>query len=109
VHADDAATAALAALDAPTGIYNVVDDEPLLRRDYLAAVSSAYRLGRIRPIPGWVLRAVAGRAAGALVASQRVSNRHFRETAGWSPAYPSAREGWTFEAARSSIEEETHA
>ena len=59
VHADDAATAALAALDAPTGTYNVVDDEPLRRADYLAAASSAYRLGRLRTDP--VVDAAAGR------------------------------------------------
>jgi hypothetical protein len=27
-------------------------------------------------------------------ASQRVSNRKFREASGWAPAYPSVREGW---------------
>jgi nucleoside-diphosphate-sugar epimerase len=110
VHADDAATAALAALDAPTGTYNVVDDEPLARSEYLAAFSAAYGLRKIRPLPAWMLRLAAGRSAGALVASQRVANEKFRTTTGWAPAFPSAREGWTHEAARSTDHEEpTHA
>jgi nucleoside-diphosphate-sugar epimerase len=108
VHADDAASAVLAALDAPTGVYNVVDDEPLVRRDHLAAISAAYGLGRLRPIPGWMLRVAAGRsAAAALIASQRVSNEQFRATTGWEPRYPSAREGWAREAARRTEQEES--
>jgi nucleoside-diphosphate-sugar epimerase len=107
VHADDAATAALAALDARTGIYNVVDDEPLRRADYLAAASSAFGLRRLHPIPSWMLRLVAGRsAASSLVASQRVSNKQFRTTTGWAPAHPSARDGWAHEAVRPADQEE---
>jgi len=110
IHADDAAAAVLAALDAfdvPTGTYNVVDDEPLHRADHLAAASSAFGLRRLHPIPAWMLRLVAGRsAASALVASQRVSNDQFRTTTGWAPAYPSAREGWAHEAARPADQEE---
>ncbi|MGZ8761780.1 MAG: NAD-dependent epimerase/dehydratase family protein [Acidimicrobiia bacterium] len=109
VHVDDAATAVLAALHAPTGIYNVVDDEPLTRRDYLAAFSAAYGLPKPRTLPAWMLRVVAGRSAGALVASQRVSNQQFRTTTGWIPAYPSAREGWAYEATRRTDQEDpTH-
>jgi nucleoside-diphosphate-sugar epimerase len=109
LHVDDAATATLAALVAPTGTYNVVDDEPLTRRDYLAALSTAYGLRRLNSLPAWMLRMVAGRSADALVASQRVSNQQFRTTTGWAPAYPSAREGWSHEAARrTDPEEHTH-
>jgi hypothetical protein len=41
-----------------------------------------------------MLRAVGGKNAKSLVASQRVSNRRFRDVTGWAPAYRSAREGW---------------
>src|SRR5438094_520292 len=37
IHTDDVAGAAVAALDAPAGIYNAVEDEPVTRRDYLDA------------------------------------------------------------------------
>jgi nucleoside-diphosphate-sugar epimerase len=97
IHADDVATAVVAALGAPSGIYNVCDNEPLIRRDALDAFSAAFDLKRLRTNPAWLLRLIAGPAATSLIASQRVSNRKFRETTGWSPTYPSLREGWKAE------------
>lgn len=41
IHLDDAATAVVAALDAPSGTYNVVDDEPLTRREWVDAFAAA--------------------------------------------------------------------
>jgi nucleoside-diphosphate-sugar epimerase len=100
VHTDDVATAVVAALDAPTGIYNVGDDEPLTRHNYLDAFRSALGLGRLLSPPRWLLRLIGGKASRVLTASQRCSNRRFREATGWAPAYPSAREGWTAAAAK---------
>lgn len=94
IHSDDAAAAVLAALVAPPGVYNAVDDEPLTRREYLDAFAAAFGLGRLRPTPGAALRVVGGSGAKALTASQRVSNARFREATGWAPRYRSAREGW---------------
>jgi len=94
IHLDDAATAVVAALTAPAGVYNVVDDEPLTRREYTDAFAAAFDLPHLRLTPAGVVRALRGRSGGALVASQRVSNRRLRETTGWAPAYRSAREGW---------------
>jgi NAD dependent epimerase/dehydratase family enzyme len=94
IHTEDAATAVVAGLAAPGGIYNVVDDEPLTRREYVDAFAAAFGLEHLRLTPPGALRAVAGSAAKALTASQRVTNRHFKHTTGWAPAYPSAREGW---------------
>jgi len=94
IHTDDAASAVVAALAAPAGVYNVVDDEPLTRREYLDAFAGAFGLGHLRPTPAGALRAVGGSAAKALTASQRVANRRFKDTTGWAPAYRSAREGW---------------
>ncbi|HEY5988235.1 MAG TPA: hypothetical protein VIV12_17945 [Streptosporangiaceae bacterium] len=37
IHVADAATAVAAALHAPAGTFNVVDDEPLTKREYTAA------------------------------------------------------------------------
>jgi nucleoside-diphosphate-sugar epimerase len=99
IHVDDAATAVVAALDAPAGVYNVVDDEPLTRRDYTDAFAAAFDLPHLRIMPAAPIRVVGGAGAAALTASQRVSNRRVRETTGWAPAYPSAREGWVAVAA----------
>jgi nucleoside-diphosphate-sugar epimerase len=100
IHADDVATAVVAALDVPAGVYNVVDDEPLTRRDALDAFSAAFGLERLGTNPAWLMKVLAGKAAQSLVASQRVSNAKFRTATGWAPAYPSLREGWRAEAAK---------
>jgi nucleoside-diphosphate-sugar epimerase len=94
IHVDDAARAVVAALAVPTGVYNVVDDEPLTRRAYVDAFAAAFGTKRLHITPSWLMRRMAGPAAAGLVASQRASNRRFRESAGWAPEHPSAREGW---------------
>jgi nucleoside-diphosphate-sugar epimerase len=94
IHTDDVASAAVAALDAPAGIYNVVDDEPVTRREYLDAFSAALRLPKLRPTPTWLVKLASGAAAAAVIRSWRVSNRKLRAATGWSPHYPSVRVGW---------------
>jgi nucleoside-diphosphate-sugar epimerase len=88
IHADDAASAVVAALAAPTGTYDVVDDEPLRRGDQRAALGAA--VGRRRLVQMRAPKAVVG----PLGDSQRVSNRRFREVTSWSPAFRSARDAW---------------
>lgn len=94
IHAHDVATAVVAALGAPSGVYNVVDDEPLTRGAYLDAFTGAFGIPRVRPMPTGLMRLAGRGIAAGLVASQRVSNRKFRETTGWTPRHPDAREGW---------------
>jgi nucleoside-diphosphate-sugar epimerase len=94
IHTDDVATAVRAALDAPAGRYNVVDDEPLTRRAYLDAFAQAFGLPHLRRTPAFLIRLAAGSAASAFVASQRVANAKFKATTGWSPSHPDARVGW---------------
>jgi len=103
IHVDDAATAVVTALDAPAGVYNVVDDEPLRRREYTDAFAAAFDLPRLRILPGGMVRAVGGSGAKALTASQRVANKRFKDATGWAPAYPSAREGWVSIAAQRAV------
>jgi 2-alkyl-3-oxoalkanoate reductase len=92
---DDAAAAIVAALRfAPAGIYDVVDDEPLPRREVARAVADA--AGRpfvVRP-PMWLLKLVGGRQTDFMGRSQRVSNRRFKAATGWAPTVRDAREGW---------------
>ncbi|MEX0664968.1 MAG: NAD(P)-dependent oxidoreductase [Acidimicrobiia bacterium] len=94
IHVEDAAAAVVAALDVPAGVYNVVDDEPLTRREYADAFAAAFDLPRLHVAPGAPMRVVGGSGARALISSQRVSNRRMRDATGWAPAYPSVREGW---------------
>jgi len=93
-HAHDAATAIHAALAAPPGVYNVVDDEPLTRRDYAAAVGRAFGAGRLWPMPTAPMRLLAGDAVRQMAASQRVGNRAFVAATGWRPRWGDARRGW---------------
>jgi nucleoside-diphosphate-sugar epimerase len=90
---DDAASAVLAAVGAPAGIYNVVDDEPLTRRDYADALGRSVGREHLRIVPAW-LAGLGGSKTRMLMRSQRVSNRRLKDATSWSPAYPSAREGW---------------
>jgi nucleoside-diphosphate-sugar epimerase len=94
IHTEDVAGAAVTALDAPAGVYNAVEDEPGTRREYLDALSAAFGLRKLRPMPTWLVRLTAGSGAEAVIRSQRVSNRKLREATGWSPRYPNVREGW---------------
>ncbi len=94
IHVDDAASAAVAALTAPPGLYNVVDDDPLTRREYVDAFAAAFDLPRLRIMPWQLLRVIGGTGAKALYSSQRVSNGRFREVTGWAPAVSDARVGW---------------
>lgn len=94
LHIHDAGTAIAAAVDAPAGTYNVVEDEPVTVADEMAVLVEALDAPRPRRVPVWLARRVVGPAAGLLTVSQRVSNRRFREATGWAPAYPSVREGW---------------
>ena len=94
IHADDAATAVVAALAAPAGTYNVVDDRPLRRREHAAAVAGAFGVRRLHVAPAAPLRWLGGSGARGLTASQRVSNRVFRTASGWQPRWTDAVAGW---------------
>jgi len=98
ITADDAATAVVAALVAPSGTYDVVDDEPMRRRDSRAALAAAVGRKRLHPLPS------VKRVLGPLAHSQRVSNRRFRDVTGWAPAVASLRDGWPATANAAGVE-----
>lgn len=94
IHTHDAGSAVAAALHVPAGVYNVVDDQPLTRREYADALAVAAGAGRALIPPRWITWLL-GENARALARSQRVSNKRFRQATGWAPRYPNAREGWS--------------
>ena len=94
IHTDDVASASVAALDAPTGVYNVVENDPVTRREYLDEFSEAFGVRKLRTMPTWLVKLTAGSGAEAVIRSQRVSNKKLRDATGWSPKFPSVREGW---------------
>lgn len=100
IQLDDAGDAVVAALRAPSGTYNVTDDEPLTRAEASAALAAAVGRPRLRTPPAAVARLTGGMGK-MLLRSQRVSNRRFKEATGWAPAHPSARTGWSASVASS--------
>lgn len=93
ISADDAGSAVVAALDAPSGTYNVVDDEPVTRQELGAIAANALGTKAPRSIPA-ALGKMGGQNARFLMRSQRVTNERFKAATGWTPSYPSLREGW---------------
>jgi nucleoside-diphosphate-sugar epimerase len=90
---DDAASAAAAALALPGGIYNVVDDEPLTRRQFFDALAAAFGLKPPR-LPPRFMTLLLGSVGETMARSARISNRKLRGSSDWAPRYPSAREGF---------------
>lgn len=91
IHIDDAASAAVAALDhgAPGRVYLATDDEPVVRREFyqiLAAFLSA-------PAPRFVSPAPGSAEARREDSNKRVSNRRIREELGLGLVYPASRQG----------------
>jgi nucleoside-diphosphate-sugar epimerase len=93
VHAEDAGSAVVAALRAPSGIYNVGDDEPLTRVEAGRVLAEALGVKPPHAVPKAV-RAVTPGSAKLLMRSLRVSNRRFKEATGWVPLHPSIRGSW---------------
>lgn len=94
IHVDDAAAATVAALQAPAGVYNVVDDEPLPMREYVAALTEAFGFRPARHLPLWLARTLFGSSVEVFTRSQRVNNTMFKAVTTWRPQYPSVRQGW---------------
>jgi nucleoside-diphosphate-sugar epimerase len=89
---DDAASAVVAALGVPSGVYNVTDDEPLTRAEWTAALATALGVDPPKPLPGWVSRL--GSTMELLSRSLRISNGKLRAATTWRPRWPSVRDGW---------------
>ena len=79
LHADDAASAAVAALDWPAGAVNVVDDEPATERDWLPVFCESVGAPAPRIEDG--------------PSGRPISNAKARDL-GWRPSFPSWREGF---------------
>ena len=92
VHADDIGTAAVAALTAPAGAYNVWA-EPVKRGDMADtfALVGGRKEGRFFSRP---MMRLGGQRLEMISRSQRVSSQRFCDRTGWHPQYPKLTPDW---------------
>lgn len=89
VRPSDAAAGAVAALSAPSGVYNV-GATPIRKSDLVRVVARAAGVGRAR-----VLRpAIGPRQLKAFARSQRVVSGRLTEATGWRPEHPTFVADW---------------
>jgi nucleoside-diphosphate-sugar epimerase len=95
-HIDDAATATVLAIErGPSGIYNIVDDEPAEVSVWLPELAKT--LGAKPPyhLPSWLGQLVIGETGISMMTKVRgSSNAKAKRVLGWQPTYPSWRGGF---------------
>lgn len=92
VHTDDLGSAVVAALSAPSGVYNA-GSAPVRRRELFQGYADAAGQ-RSAGFMGPLLRRLAGPRAEPLARSLRVSSQHFMDQTGWTPRRASFDASW---------------
>jgi 2-alkyl-3-oxoalkanoate reductase len=97
VHVEDAAAATVAAVErGRPGIYNIVDDEPALVREWLPVLAGVLGARPPRRIPRWLARLAAGEMATAMMTEAKgASNEKAKRELDWQLRYPSWRQGFS--------------
>jgi nucleoside-diphosphate-sugar epimerase len=93
VTTDDAASAVVAAIRAPGGLYNIAEDRPLTRAEHADALAEALGTSTLSMT---TLDGDVPADLSMMVRSQRVTSQLFKTLAGWQPRFSSAWEGWPF-------------
>jgi nucleoside-diphosphate-sugar epimerase len=95
IHVDDAAAATIAALEhpSPSGVYNIVDDEPMSLPAFLGVVASAIGARPPRTMPAWIFRLVAPLMAEVVAVRMPLSNAKAKRELGWKPVYGRVADG----------------
>ncbi len=95
IHVDDAARATVAALGAPPGVYNIVDEEPAAATDWMPVLAEAVGARPPRRVPVALARLLAGKALVSWsVATRGADNSRAKAAMGWEPRYGSWRTGF---------------
>jgi nucleoside-diphosphate-sugar epimerase len=93
---EDVAAALVAAAEAADDgeVFHVADDEPITLYDFVKLTADALGVGPPRRSPAFFARLIAGsNAVMAATRSARTSNAKLKRELGWTPRYPTAREG----------------
>ncbi len=96
IHIEDAAAATVAVLEhwTPGEIYNVVDDEPAPVREWLPGLAAAIGAPPPRKVPRWVARLMGEHVVAMMCEVRGASNAKARRELGWTPRWPTWREGF---------------
>jgi nucleoside-diphosphate-sugar epimerase len=95
VHPEDAGTAVAAALNAPSGVYNV-GAEPIRRGDMMDVFGRAVERPAVGNLPRMLVR-LAGDRVEPLTRSHRVSSDRLHAATGWKPVHDAFDETWLTE------------
>jgi nucleoside-diphosphate-sugar epimerase len=95
IHSDDAASAYVSAAEKPTsGVWHIVDNELVQVRAFLKEFAARLGAPSPRRVPIWLAKWIAGeQAVEYFTRSTRTTNERFRREFGWTPRYPTYREG----------------
>src|SRR6202140_3506673 len=95
IHTDDAASAFVAVAEqSKNGVWHVVDNELVTVRAFLAEFAALMGARPPRRVPTWLARWMAGEQAVAyFTRSMRTTNARLRREFGWTPRFPTYREG----------------
>jgi len=95
IHLDDAAAATVLALDqVGPAVYNITDDEPAATRDWLPVLAEVLGAKPPRHVPTWLARLIMGGGLDMMAQSRGAANARARKELGWTPRYPSWRQGF---------------
>jgi nucleoside-diphosphate-sugar epimerase len=102
VHIDDVAFATAIALEGgPSGVYNIVDDDPVEVSVWLPELARVIDARSPARVPTWIAQLMIGRAGVSMMTSIRgSSNAKARRLLRWRPLYPSWRDGFSGEFGR---------
>jgi len=95
IHTEDAASAFVTAAEGNKGgVWHVVDNESVAVEEFMNYFAGLLGAPKPRHVPVWLARLIAGSySASFFTQSTLTSNARFRQAFGWSPLYPSYREG----------------
>ena len=91
IHVDDAAAATVAALEAPSGVYNVVDDHPAPTHEWLPAFAAALGAPPPRHVPALPVKLLARALFAWQEGLEGVSNARAKAALDWTPVHGSWR------------------
>lgn len=91
IHPDDAAAGAIAALRAPSGVYNLAAD-PVRKQELGEAMAAAAGVRRPHALPKWLANRIG--LMSVLARSQRVVSTRLTEATGWRPERPAPGPSW---------------